>query len=201
MMFNRTLTALGIALLVAVTAAGVAAHPRVETGWGEGTAEELRLGDVHFLAGEYARALDAYDRAARLAPHAFMPAYKIALTQYRWGDAVPVRREDLWPAALKTVERARFLDPLSADATFLAGVLSYRLGDFKKATEIYRMLEKNRQGDPDLYLDLAIAAWRVNDMAMAGAALEAARRLAPSLPRLHRVAREIYGPREIIGVR
>lgn len=193
MKIHHITTALGIALLVLVGAAG--AHPRIETGWGQAMAEEIKIGDVHFLAGEYARALDAYDLAARHAPHAFMPAYKIALTQYRWGDAVPVRREDLWPAALKTVERARFLDPLSADAAFLAGVLSYRLGDFKRATEIYRMLEKHRQGDPDLYLDLAIAAWRANDQALAETALKATRRLAPALPRLHRVAWEIHGAR------
>jgi tetratricopeptide (TPR) repeat protein len=128
MMMNRRWILIGLALGLLSSIA--TAHPRVETGWGELMAEELKIGDAHFLAEEYARALDAYDRAARLAPHAFMPAYKIALTQYRWGDAVPVRREDLWPSALKTVERARFLDPLSADATFLAGVLSYRLGDF-----------------------------------------------------------------------
>jgi tetratricopeptide (TPR) repeat protein len=192
-MMNRQWILIGVALVL--LASTVSAHPRVETGWGELMAEELKIGDAHFIAEEYARALDAYDRAARLAPHAFMPAYKIALTQYRWADAVPVRREDLWPSALKTVERARFLDPLSADATFLAGVLSYRLGDFKKATEIYRHLERNRQGDPDLYLDLAVAAWRVNDMTLATTALEAARRLAPGLPRLHRVAREIHGVR------
>jgi len=193
MMINRRWILIGAAF--GLLAAVATAHPRIETGWGELMAKELKIGDTHLLAEEYARALDAYDRAARLAPHAFMPAYKIALAQYRWGDAVPARREDLWPSALKAVERARFLDPLSADAAFLAGVISYRLGDFKQATKIYRYLERNRQGDPDLHLDLAVAAWRANDMFLATTALKAARRLAPGLPRLHRVAREIHGAR------
>lgn len=177
------------ALLLVAT--GVSAEPSNPTGWGEEFRAEIRRGDEHYQALEFARALENYERAEKLAPHAFIGFYKSALALYRWGDAVPVRRQDLWPQALQKADRARFLDPVSSDAVFLAGVLRYRMGDFKAATEVYKSLEKVRQGDVDLYLDLAVAAWRAGDMDLAMASLERARTVAPSSRRLQSVAREI----------
>ncbi|MEK8023762.1 MAG: hypothetical protein AAB229_08145, partial [Candidatus Hydrogenedentota bacterium] len=134
-----------------------------------------------------------YERAAKLAPHAAMPHLKSANVLYKWGNAVPARRSDLWPVAVKYVDRARFLDPTNSDAAFLAGVLRYRLGDYKSAVEVYKMLEKVRQGDIDVYLDLAVAASRANDRALARAALEKAKALDPASKRLFSAAAEIMG--------
>lgn len=167
----------------------------VPTGWGAEFTAEIARGDAYLVAQEFARAADAFERATRLAPHAYAGSFKTALVFYKWGNAVPARRVDLWPAAIRLADRARFLDPSSADASFLAGVLRYRLGDYKSATEVYKSLEKVRQGDIDLYLDLAVAAWRGGDMRLVGLSLDRARMIDPASKRLHSVALEVLGSR------
>jgi tetratricopeptide (TPR) repeat protein len=165
------------------------------TGWGAEFAAEIARGDAHLVAQEFARAAEVFERATRLAPHAFAGHYKAALTLYKWGNAVPARRTDLWPAAIRLADRARFLDSSSADAVFLAGVLRYRMGDYKSAAEVYKSLEKVRQGDIDLYLDLSVTAWRGGDMRLATLALDRARMIDPASKRLHSVALEVLGSR------
>ncbi len=183
------------ALLAACLALPSLADDAASTGWGRDFASEIEQGDSHMVGLEYARALENYERAEKLAPHAAIAPYKIAYALYRWGNDVPVRREDLWPLAVRKADRALFLDRTSADATFLAGVIRYRLGDFRSAVEVYKALETVRQGDVDLYLDLAVAAWRGGDMKLAMAALDRARLIAPSSRRLHALAREILALR------
>lgn len=180
-----------IAALTVVLVTTASAAP-VATGWGEELTTLVNAGDARLVALEYVRALDYYERAAAAAPQAFIAPYKIALTLYKWGNAVPVRRGDLWPEALKRVDRARFLDPTNADAVFLAAVIRYRMGDYKSAVDVYRGLEKIRQGDVDLYLDMAVAAWRAGDAALASASLEKARRLQPSSARVQQIARQVF---------
>jgi tetratricopeptide (TPR) repeat protein len=165
------------------------------TGWGAAFASEIAHGDAHLAAQEFARAADCFERATRLAPHAYAGHYKAALALYKWGNAVPARRVDLWPAAIRLADRARFLDASSADAVFLAGVLRYRMGDYKSAADVYKSLEKVRQGDIDLYLDLAVAGWRGGDMRLATLALDRARMIDPASKRLHSVALEVLGSR------
>lgn len=180
-----------LSVLVSALALSAGAAPQ-SAGWGEELTTLVAAGDARLVALEYARALDYYERAQKAAPHAFVGPYKIALTLYKWGNAVPVRRSDLWPEALKQADRARFLDPVNADAVFLAAVIRYRMGDYKSAIEVYRGLERVRQGDVELYLDLAVAAWRANDRPLAQAALEKARRLEPSSTRVHEIARQVF---------
>jgi len=165
------------------------------TGWGKDFSDAVSQGDAYFVKCEYARALESYEHAEELAPHAAQASYKIALTMYRWGNGIQARREDLWPLAIKKVERTLYLDPTFADAVFLLGVLRYRMGDFKSAVQIYKSISEIRQGDPDLYMDIAVAAWRAGDMKLSSAALERARALTPSSTRLHSIAREIFSSR------
>lgn len=194
-----SIQAVGAAESVAAPASSeviLSAVPSVAaTGWGAEFGAEIARGDAHLVAQEFARAAEAFERATRLAPHAFAGHYKAALTLYKWGNAVPARRADLWPAAIRLADRARFLDASSVDAVFLAGVLRYRMGDYKSAADVYKSLEKVRQGDIDLYLDLAVASWRGGDMRMATLALDRARLIDPASKRLHSVALEVLGSR------
>lgn len=182
-----------IAFAVIAFAASSASAQSASSGWGEEFAATMARGDSHMVAMEYARALDAYERAAKLAPHAVAPQLKCALALYKWGNAVPARRSDLWPSAVKRADRARFLDPTNADAAFLAGVLRYRMGDYKSAVEVYKSIERVRQGDVDVYLDLAVAASRAGDRTLAQAALEKARAIDPASKRLYSAAAEVLG--------
>lgn len=187
---TRSLVLLPALLLAFAVSAAAAPQP---AGWGEELTQLVAAGDARLVALEYARALEYYERAQKEAPHAFVGPYKIAITLYKWGNAVPVRRGDLWPEALKFADRARFLDPTNVDAVFLAAVIRYRMGDYKSAIDVYRGLERIRQGDVELYLDLAVAAWRANDSALSRSALEKARRLEPSSARVQEIARQVLG--------
>lgn len=183
---------LGVWSLVLVATA-VQAHPITQTGWGREFADHMAHGDSHLAGREYARALEAYDAAAKATPHASAAQIKIALTLYHWGNAVPARRSDVWPQSLKAADRARFLEPTSADAAFIAAVVRYRMGDHRGAVDVYKALEKVRQGDPDLYLDLAVVASRAGDGNLANLALSRAREIDPSNKRLYLIAREVFG--------
>lgn len=186
----------GLLLLFVIIGSGMAgsasAHPSSETGWGNAFADRMAHGDSHLILLEYARALESYEQAARMTPHAAAAQIKIALTLYKWGNAVPARRNDLWPAAIKAADRARFLDPTNADAGFISAVVRYRMGDHGGAVTVYKMLERVRQGDPDLYLDLAVVAIRAGDSNLATAALTRARAVDPTNKRLYLVAKEIF---------
>lgn len=186
---TRFAPALALLVLLAFSASS-APQP---AGWGEELTQLVDAGDARLVALEYARALEYFERAHKAVPHAFIAPYKIGLTLYKWGNAVPVRRGDLWPEALKMADRARFLDPSNVDAVFLAAVIRYRMGDYKSAVDVYRGIERIRQGDVDLYLDLAVAAWRANDRPLASAALEKARRIQPSSARVQEIARIVLG--------
>lgn len=179
----------GFVLLAA--SAPVLAHPSDETKWNMTWVEEVAHGDSHLISLEYARAIDAYEAAIKKGPQAVIPHLRVASAAYRWADAVPARRSDIWPLALKMSERARFLDPFSAEAAFLSGIIRYRMGDYEGAVAAYQALEKVREGDINLYLDLALAAKRMGDAQLARRALDRARAINPSAKRLYSVAREV----------
>lgn len=179
------------AILIGVVSVTASAHPIEETGWGVDFANAIRHGDSHLAHGEFARAWDAYELATELTGHAVSGHYKLALAGYMWGDAVRARRGDIWKKALVHVERARFLDPYHADAAFLSAVIRYRTGDYQGAVDVYAALERVREGDINLYLDLALAAHRLGDQELAYLALQTARVIDPGSKRLHHVALEV----------
>lgn len=169
-------------------------------GWGAssaggGWARAIAAGDSHLSQMHFARALDEYDRAQRIAPYSHVPYLRSATAYYGWGDAIEGRRGDLWPLALKHAEKARRLDPLSAEASFLSAVIRFRMGDYSGAVDIYRELEKVRQGDIHLYLDLALAAFKAGNRDLAATALQRAEAINPDSERLHSVAKMLLGGR------
>lgn len=156
---------------------------------------QVSRGDSYLAAGEYVRALTTYELAAKSAPYSAVPVLRMARVNYRWGISVPARRGDLWGAALQQTERARFLDGMLAEASFLEAIILFRIGDYRGSTAIYSHLEQVRQGDVDLYLDLAIAAGKAGNMKLATRSLEKARIVDPSSTRLMSVAKQVLGGR------
>ena len=163
-------------LSVSVQAAG----PATESLRGHGLRyeAEMRRGDELFVRREYPHAVRSYERAKDLAPSDLSSRYRIALTAYVWGDAVPERREDLWTRALEELDGIIALDPLHPDARLLRGLALYRSGRVSESRdEFARLSGRVRQGDPEIWLDLAAAALAANDRPTATQAYLQAKRV------------------------
>lgn len=175
-----------IALTLSLTAAAPvrAGEAQAEnTGYGIRRDAEMRHGDEHFIRGEYPAALAAYGRAKSLAPSDPSVRYRMALTAYVWGDAVPERREDLWARARSEANGSIDLNPLDVSARTLRMLLLYRTGNVTAAkSELATIVGRVRQGDPELWLDLASAALATGDGATAAAATQRAREILGDRP-------------------
>jgi tetratricopeptide (TPR) repeat protein len=89
----------------------------------------IELGHAYELAHRYAEALEAYDRAARVAPRSALAAKRGGLRAARWGELA---------LAEPRLEEAVRRDPLDAEAWHALGLVRARLGKWDDARQAYR---------------------------------------------------------------
>jgi len=108
----------GDALAALQAAAGIAASDP------DNARAHLAAGIALRALGRFEPAREALERAARLAPQDFAPAYELGVLH-------EFARRD--PQALEQFERAAALRPAFAPPLFAAGLAAYRLGDWARA--------------------------------------------------------------------
>src|SRR5947209_572614 len=109
------------------------------------TPKELNQAGVAALsAGEYEKALSAFNRAAQLAPNDAGIAFNIGLTYLRMNK---------YPQAMEPLRRAVADPVLSAQAHFLLGVALYQTGQLDAAaTELERVRSDPAYTENVLYM-------------------------------------------------
>ena len=119
-------------------------------------AADIELGHAYELAHAFEEALDAYDRAAEIAPQSPLGPREGGLRAARWGLAAEADAR-LREAARRGANDVEFLHA--------RGLVAIRLDQFAEAEVHYRACAK--QGAPECHLGLASLGLKKNDYVLA----------------------------------
>lgn len=167
-------------LLATLLVAGPAVAHHLPASWGpdgDGYAAQVSHGDGHLGRGEIAQAVEAYERARRLAPAAWSAAYRLGLAHWRWAERVPARRAWALERAAELAGEATALEPTAVEAWRLLAAAEHARGRPDAALRALRQAAALRGGDAGLLCDLAIAADAAGRRAEAVEAIRRAREI------------------------
>ncbi len=111
----------------------------------------FRLGQAHEAAGSFAKAVSAYDAAAKLNPTVAAPLAKAAVLQ--------ADKLNSLPRGLELAKAARRIAPNDPAVAGVLGRLSYRSGDFSSAAALLQENIRSTTPEVELLLDLAVAQY------------------------------------------
>jgi tetratricopeptide (TPR) repeat protein len=148
--------------------------------------------DYRFWKGAVHSQLDKHAQALPELEIALAKGYKDPLTLYgfRWRSYFAEKKYD---AALADVQKATALDPNNIDFWQAAGDISYINADYRPAIDAYQRVLAKDPARGNLYIEIARAYAKLNDVAgQVAAAEEAVKRPSPSLAEAYLLLAEGY---------
>ncbi|MEE8154321.1 MAG: tetratricopeptide repeat protein [Phycisphaerales bacterium] len=141
------------------------------------------LGQAYQQAGQPQRAVDAYQRAARLEPHDADTHAQLAIILFNHNNLADANRE---------MQLALQADPLNAQALVIKGALTLRRGQPAEAVEILESVLQRRSDLVAAHICLGQARESLGQYDQAAGAFQRAAALQPNLELAHRRLGVIY---------